>query len=291
MVDALIRAAGGVVHRVSRDRVEVAVVHRPRLDDWSLPKGKRRRGEHPIVNAHREVWEETGVRAVVGPRLPSVSYPVTMPDGTQTDKTVDYWAMSFAADDGFIPGDETDRMAWLPVDDALAQLTYERDVEVLKAFAQMPPLRDPVVLLRHASAGDQRDWDGPDDRRPLDAEGHARALVLEAVLSCFAPARLISAAPRRCVDTLVPLARRWDLPVTVDHAYDEGADPAAATAALVGFVAAPGTTVVCSQGKLIPPVLAGLTGGPAESYRTPKGRGWVLSFATNGLVVATDPLE
>ncbi len=288
----LIRAAGGVLHRASENGVELALIHRPRFDDWSLPKGKRKRGEHPILNAFREVWEETGVRPRVGARLPSISYQV--PNGGRlVDKTVDYWAMAAVRDDGFFPGEETDARVWLPTADAISRLTYERDVGVVRAFAAWPPLRRPIILVRHASAGERRNWTGPDDARPLDAPGATRARLLERVLSCFGPAQLVSAAPQRCLDTLAPLARRLSLTVVVDRAFDETADPCAAAAQVIDLIPRPGdgATVVCSQGKLIPPLLARVAGGTAEEYHTPKGRGWVLCFSDDRSLVTLDPLD
>ena len=93
-VDGLIRAAGGVgCRRGTQSRCEVALVHRPRYDDWTLPKGKLKRGEHPLVAACREVWEETGVQPRAAGRLPTVSYR-TGSGADEADKVVDYWAMT-----------------------------------------------------------------------------------------------------------------------------------------------------------------------------------------------------
>jgi 8-oxo-dGTP diphosphatase len=289
-VDDVIRAAGGVLHRRVGDRKEIAIVHRPRHDDWSLPKGKRKRGEHPVTNAYREVWEETGVRPVIGIRLPTVAYQVPVDASTMSDKTVDYWAMTPAAADGagFLPGDETDELVWLGVGDALSRLSYERDVTVVTAFAALPPVRPPIVLVRHASAGDRRTFVGDDDARPLDADGEALSAVLAPALNAFAPQRLVSAGPRRCQDTLAPLASLTELPVVVDHRFDEEADPTAAAAAVRELIG--DATVICSQGKLIPAVLSQLSGGTEAKYRTAKGDGWVLSFGDDSALVALDPL-
>jgi 8-oxo-dGTP diphosphatase len=273
------RAAGGVVWRTGTGGAqEVAIVHRPRYDDWSLPKGKLRRGENPIAGAYREVWEETGLRPSVGARLPTVHYDVWAL--TQlVEKVVDYWAMTVVADDGFEPGDETDALDWLPADVALARLSYPHDIKVLAAFTELPELRSPVVLVRHAPAG-KRGHHRPDRLRALDDKGRARAAALVAPLRCFAPTRLISATPRRCVQTLQPLASALELTVEPDAAFDEEADPHLAAKRLNGLAEHPGAVVVCSQGKLIPPALAALYGGPTSTYRTPKGSGWVLSFAS-----------
>jgi 8-oxo-dGTP diphosphatase len=290
-VDTLVQAAGGVLHRPDSSGARIAVVHRPRHDDWSLPKGKRKRGEHPVVNAYREVWEETGVRAYIGARLPSVAYQVPLNDGSWADKTVDYWAMTYAQDDGFAAGLETDELVWLSVADALPRLSYDRDVFVVKAFAALPALRAPIVLLRHGSAGERHEWSGPDDERPLDEAGRERSRALAAVLACFGPARLLSAAPRRCVDTLVPLGRASDLPVVVDHHFDDRADPGAAAVRLAELSGLDSATVISSQGKLIPAVLAELTGDRPEHYRTAKGNGWALSFGVDGSLVAVDVVD
>src|SRR4029079_18987123 len=105
---SVVRAAGGVVWRGGPPRaseVEVLLVHRPRYDDWPLPKGKLRRGEHPVVGACREVDEETRVRARVGGRLQSVSYPPVAAGGPAL-KVVDYWAMTVLERLDFSPGHE-----------------------------------------------------------------------------------------------------------------------------------------------------------------------------------------
>ena len=128
----MVRAAGGVVWRRSeRGAVEVLLVHRPRYDDWSFPKGKNDAGEDDLDCACREVQEETGVVATVGQELPSVTYR----DARGRPKLVRYWAMTVGADGGFEPGDEVDELAWVDLDEARRRLTYEHDVPVLEAFA------------------------------------------------------------------------------------------------------------------------------------------------------------
>jgi 8-oxo-(d)GTP phosphatase len=291
-VDALIRAAGGVLCRPGTHGPEIAIVHRPRLDDWSLPKGKLHRGEHPMVGACREVWEETGVRPVLTGRLPTVSYQV-IAGGQAMPKTVRYFVMRVDHDDGFVPGPETDLMAWLPAQQALQRLSYDRDVMVVSTLLRFPPAGPAVLLVRHATAGSAAGWSGPDLHRPLDSRGAARATALGEVLACFAPQRLLSAAPRRCQDTLAPLAATLGRPVEVEHAFDEDADPAYAVAALLSLAVADAgaVPVICSQGALIPALLAKLTGGDASQYVTAKGEGWLLGTGADGGLLTVDPLE
>jgi 8-oxo-dGTP pyrophosphatase MutT (NUDIX family) len=120
-----IEAAGGVVED---GEGRVLLVHRPRYDDWTLPKGKLDPGESFEDAALREVEEETGVRARLVRELPESHYTVA-----GRPKVVRYWLMEVESDGGFVPNDETDELRWLPPDEALALLSYARDVDVLSA--------------------------------------------------------------------------------------------------------------------------------------------------------------
>ena len=122
-----IEAAGGVV---VDDDGRVAVVHRPKYDDWTLPKGKLDPGETFEEAALREVWEETGLRCTLVRELPSTDYTVR-----DRPKVVRYWQMSVVEDPGFAPNSEVDELRWLSPADAAALLTYDRDKEVLEAAA------------------------------------------------------------------------------------------------------------------------------------------------------------
>jgi 8-oxo-dGTP diphosphatase len=128
--EAAVLAAGAVVWRRSPfgGYVEVALVHRPKYDDWSFPKGKLHRGESPRQGALREVKEETGLDCVLGEPLPTRRYLVR-----GRPKEVRYWA---AAPTGgsFTSNDEVDRMVWLPVTAARGRLTHERDRPLLDAL-------------------------------------------------------------------------------------------------------------------------------------------------------------
>ncbi|MEH0840961.1 NUDIX hydrolase [Micromonospora sp. CPCC 205711] len=282
-----IRAAGGVVWRPAADGVQVCLVHRPRYGDWSLPKGKLERGEHPLLAAVREVAEETDVRAVPQVRLPTVGYR-----SEGLPKTVDYWSMLAVGVGGFQPGTEVDDVRWLDVDEAIRLVSYPHDAEVLAAFAALPRVTGTVALVRHAHAGRRATWSGPDIGRPLDAEGWAQAAALAPLVALVRPTRLLSASPRRCVQTLDPTAALLDLPIEICGDLDEPApgqqadECALAAAARLAGLAATGEPVgVCSQGKVIPGALERLT-GRADDFTTPKGGGWLLAFAADRLVAA-----
>src|SRR3954454_16096370 len=152
-------AAGTVLWRATNGGPLVALVHRPKYDDWGLPKGKLDNGESLAACALRETWEETGVRARLGSRLGDVRYRV--PEGS---KLVRYWSAEALELPDFTPNGEIDEMLWLPPAEATAQLSYAHDVDVLEQFAQPASV---LLLVRHAKAGSRKDWDGDDDLRPL----------------------------------------------------------------------------------------------------------------------------
>ncbi|GLY21088.1 putative hydrolase MutT/NUDIX [Micromonospora sp. NBRC 101691] len=282
----MIRAAGGVAWRpAAGGGTEVCLVHRPRYGDWSLPKGKLEPGEHPLLAALREVAEEADVQGVPQVRLPSVSYR-----SEGRPKVVDYWSLRAGAGGGFQAGTEVDEVRWLPVAAALDLVSYPHDAEVLRAFAALPPVTGTVVLVRHARAGARGTWSGPDTARPLDATGWTQARMLARLVAAIRPVRLVSAAPRRCVQTLGPLAESLDLPIEVDRDLDEpeaGQQPVeralAAAARLTALAASDGPVVACSQGKVIPPALERLT-GRSDDFTTAKGGGWLLAFTADGML-------
>ncbi len=270
--------------RPSAGGPQVCLVHRPRYDDWSLPKGKLDAGEHPLAAAVREVWEETSVRGAAQVRLSPARYQTR----DRSPKIVDYWSMRAVEEARFRPNNEVDEVRWLSVPAATGLASYRHDAEVLAEFAALPPLAGLVLFVRHAYAGERDGWPGPDSVRPLDHTGQTQAEALADLLALFQPTRLISASPRRCVQTLAPLAKAVDLPIEVESVFDETAheqDPAAAAARLPSLAGLSPVTVVCSQGQVIKRTMPQLTGrGTAIEYATPKGTGWVLPYSAGGLL-------
>jgi 8-oxo-dGTP pyrophosphatase MutT (NUDIX family) len=126
-VSAVVEAAGGVV---LDGEGRVALVHRPRYDDWSLPKGKLDAGESFEEAALREVEEETGMRC----RLAAELEPVRYRDNKGRPKLVRYWLMEVEHDPGFVPNDEVDDLRWVPPSEAAALLTYPHDAELMRAL-------------------------------------------------------------------------------------------------------------------------------------------------------------
>ena len=212
-----IPAAGALLWRPGEQGPEVVLVHRPRYDDWSFPKGKCLPGEHVLITAVREVAEETEIEITLGRKLRTVRY---LSDGRP--KQVDYWAARPAAQAvgggagepaapaPFTPNEEVDQLAWLPLTAAGDRLSYQHDTEVLGEFASAPAATTAIILVRHASARNKKAWQNaghPDDlTRPLTPLGHVQAKLLAQILSCFGPARVISSPAERCLATVEPYA-------------------------------------------------------------------------------------
>lgn len=274
----MIKAAGAVLWRDAGGNVEVALVHRQRYDDWSLPKGKLDHGETIPACAVREISEETGYACVLGRHLRQVSYEVR-----SVPKTVDYYAAQ-AVSGSFVPNEEVDELRWLAVDDASALLTYEPDRAVLAEFARLPADLLVVLLVRHAKAGKRSEWDGDDDLRPLSDAGWQQAAALRSLLPLWAPTRVHTAPRVRCVDTVRHVASDLSVDMVEEPRLSEEGywpDPEAGLVRLLEVVADEGRAVVSSQGGVIPSVvetLADLGGLRLPEIRCKKGSVWVLAL-------------
>ena len=287
----IIEAAGAVLWRDGPGALEVAVVHRPKYDDWSLPKGKLLPDEHVLLGALREVTEETGHRAVPGRPLGEVRY-----DTAEGPKRVRYWAARAVAG-SFEPTREVDRLRWLPLDQAGSLLDADRDREVLDAFAAAPVSTTATLVLRHASAGDRTAWTGPDRDRPLDQRGRRQAEALVGLLTSYAVTEVRSADVLRCHDTLAPFAATAGAAVSVDERLGaEGfrRDPRAGVDVLHALAAGGLASATCSQREVIPGLLARLCtrlGTPTEDTdvgQIPRGAAHVLHVAGGGRLVARE---
>jgi 8-oxo-(d)GTP phosphatase len=278
-----------VLWRPAAHDIEVLLVHRPKYDDWSLPKGKREPGEHVLLTAVREVIEETSVRPVLGPRLRTAEY---LAHGRP--KQVDYWS-ALSTHDKAAPSNEIDAVSWLPLPQALDRISYPHDAEVITSL--QPRATVPLILVRHASAGHRNDWVGDDQLRPLDFEGAMDAMALADLLYCFAPrARVISSPAVRCIESVQPYATRFGGSVEAEavlalpgraHDFPSGRTDQADTLwhLFRDLVAADRPVVVCLHRENLPLALAAacsVLGAPppaASDLSLPKGGFWVLHVA------------
>lgn len=265
-----VRAAGAVLWRRVGDGVEVALVHRPRYGDWSLPKGKLEPGEHPLAAAAREVWEETGYRVALGRPLGAQRYPVSTADGRTVPKIVHYWA-GRALDGVHVPGAEVDALHWLAPEEAAARLSYPRDRELLTSFTAVDVDTTAVVLLRHAHAVGKSRWKKPDVERPLSTRGRGQAAALVGVLVALGPLQARSSPAQRCLETIAPYAERAEAAVVADSRLareaGEGGGPAEVAVEALRAAAAGTGTLLCTHREDLPGLLialgeAGLPGAP-----------------------------
>lgn len=281
-------AAGGVLWRPQDTTgiAEIAVVHRPRYDDWSLPKGKLERGETEPVAAVREIEEETGFHAHLGRRLTSVSYPVK-----DTTKKVRYWAAR-SVGGAFAANDEVDDLKWLPLEQAMSQVDYALDRKVLRRFGKLPVDTTTVLVVRHATAGSKSRYSGDDRKRPLDKHGRAQAESLVDLLLAFGAGELFAADRVRCHQTLGPLAEELGVPVISETALTAEAyadKPKRGRQRVLEIAETASHPVICTQGEVIPDLIAWWCerdGVRPDKSRNRKGSTWVLTLAGGRLVSA-----
>ncbi|GAA3235399.1 NUDIX hydrolase [Actinocorallia longicatena] len=282
-----VRAAGAILWRPGPAGVQVALVHRPKYDDWSFPKGKAKSAEHILRTVRRELREETGATVRLGSRLPSVSY---LKDGRP--KRVDYWSAEVLAAGAFRPNDEIDEVRWASVPEALAVLSYEHDESLLRTWSGLPRTTRPVVVLRHASAGEKRFWQGADFLRPLDPRGRWEAAELAALLQAYAPLKLISSTTQRCIETMLPFAATGSPTgsITTDPHFTVGSPwLAEAVPHFRTLLREPHDgLLVCTHGELVPDLIhtlcAVFDAKTPEDPALRKGAFWVFHVTSDALV-------
>lgn len=236
------RAAGALVWREKGGDLQVLLVHRPRYNDWSFPKGKLESGESLCTCAVREVAEETGVQVRLEQPLETIRY--RLGDGTR--KEVRYWAAReldrgspALAARGRIPRasrSEIDGVQWMGVKEARKRLDHAIDRDLLGSLVDLweDDKLDTwtLVLVRHARAVKRSVWNRPKKRtaeqdeatRPLTGDhGRARARALAPILAAYGVGRAISSPWRRCCDTMAPYCRAAGLKLELEPAITEHA--------------------------------------------------------------------
>ena len=247
----VIKAAGGLVFRVSaKGNLKILVAHRPRYDDWGLPKGKADPGESPEETAVREVLEETGYQCRVVAPMGTTRYRVS--GGV---KQVTWFAMRpLPGSPGFEKNSEVDEIKWVSRKRAPTVLDYENDRELVAAPGLKRLARTGTLfLMRHATAGDRSTWRGVDAIRPLTKKGRRQALAMAETLAPRGIERIYTSPYTRCVQSVEPLADAIGAKVVEHDALAEGPDVDAAydlCDELVGYNA-----VLCSHGDVIPAVI------------------------------------
>jgi 8-oxo-dGTP diphosphatase len=257
---AFVVAAGAVVLRREDGVPEVLLVHRPKYDDWTIPKGKLDPGEDARTAAVREVLEETGVHVRLGPPLPDQTYEFRNGTGMRT-KLVHYWVGRVRSGDGadYAPNEEIDEVRWVDVEKAAGLLTHERDHQTLADALQFARTTHPLLVVRHAQARPRKTWEGDDRERPLSDEGERQSARLVPTLEAYGVERLVSSSSRRCWTTLAPYGVAADLGVEVTDALsEEDATPERVTEEVEWLLEHPGPLALCSHRPVLPLVLDAL---------------------------------
>lgn len=272
-----VHAAGAVLWRPNRAAgggIEIGVVHRPKYDDWSLPKGKVDPGEHLVACAVREVLEETGHAVRLGAPVGIQQYPVL-----DVPKRVHYWAAR--ADDSAPPWPgtvEIDRLQFVAATRAAGRLTHERDVQLVADAAELigdpPRVTSPLVVLRHAKALPRKRWRGTDPERPLDPKGMAQADRLAVLLACYGVERVVSSDSLRCLDTVRPFATAARVhvelePRVTEEAHADGAGRDGVADAVHEVLTDPRPTVLCSHRPVLPDIVRALGALPPHPFAAP----------------------
>ena len=254
-----ILAAGAVVWRKNADHsVSVVLIHRPRYDDWSLPKGKLEPGEMLISCAYREVIEETNLKIKLGPFIGTTEYFV--PDGL---KQVSFWAAQMVGEDQpFHANNEVDEMIWVSIQEGVDKLTRDNDREILEKFLSVPFDSHSFVMLRHAKALARQEWQGDDDDRPLELTGQLQSKRMLSIYQVFGLESIYTSDAVRCLDTVSGLARALQLEPKVsqqlsEYTFKKNKDKAIEF--VKDLIKLEETILICSHNPVLPRMLEQLT--------------------------------
>lgn len=208
-----IHAAGCLCWRRSAGELQVLVIHRPRYDDWSWPKGKQDDGETLPETAVRELREEVGLSVRLGVPLPAIRYQVK-----DQWKLVKYWAAEISPSVEAKPDrNEVDELRWVSAERARSMLTNDDDREPLDELVRL--YRDgtlatrPVIVVRHAKAKPRSSWQRAEGDRPLAATGKRQALAVTRLLAAWQPRRVHTSPWLRCMSTVIPFAKKYNAKV------------------------------------------------------------------------------
>ena len=289
----MIRAAGALLWRETPDQnIEIALIHRPRYGDWTLPKGKIESGETALQCAYRELFEETGIKAKFTRQLGSVEY-----DENGLRKRVIFWSAQCAMDaSAFVSNEEVDQLRWLTPDEAAEEATYATDVEMISNFLAEERHTDTLIILRHTKALERGDWDEPDSQRTLDEVGFDQAQLLIKHLEPFAIDEVYTSDYTRCVQTVTPFAHARGLTITSVPSLNEETfyeDPTRAVSFANALKQDEMNILICSHNPVIPTMLRGILNTKLKNkdlIKLEPGDAWIV-HRIKGEIVALDYLS
>ena len=285
-------AAGSVIWRKRDNQIQIALVHRPRYDDWSLPKGKQDPGEPLIACAYRETLEETNLKVSFGPYIGDIEYFVA--EGL---KKVYYWSARLADDSPeFHPNEEVDLLEWHSLQDAIEKSTRDSDREIIEKFVNIPFDSYPLIMLRHAKALEREEWQGEDEDRPLEQLGQQQARRMLSLYQVYGLTQIHTSDAVRCHDTVEQMAKALGIALTItnkvsEYTWKKNKEKAIDYAKDLIKINEP--IILCSHNPVLPRMMEKLTKKIDFDYPSNKlqpGESWILHH--NGKkVVQIDRLE
>ncbi len=287
----MIRAAGALLWReIAAGEIEIALVHRPRYDDWSLPKGKIDENETALACAYREVFEETGIKARFTRQLGAVEY-----EDNGAQKRVKYWVAQALGASDFVANEEVDQLRWLNPTDSIELATHQSDKEMIERFLEIEGPTDTLIILRHTKALERGDWDGDDSLRTLNENGIAQAQALINHLAPFAIDEIYTSDFTRCVQTVSPLGESRGLVVSKVPSLNEAtfeSDPERSISFANALKQDERNILICSHNPVIPTMLRGILNTKLKNkdlIKLEPGDAWLV-HRVKGEIVALDYL-
>jgi 8-oxo-dGTP diphosphatase len=287
----VIRAAGALLWReIAAGEIEIALVHRPRYDDWSLPKGKIDENETALACAYREVFEETGIKARFTRQLGAVEY-----EDNGAQKRVKYWVAQALGASDFVANEEVDQLRWLKPTDSIELATHQSDKEMIERFLEIEGPTDTLIILRHTKALERGDWDGDDSLRTLNENGIAQAQALINHLAPFAIDEIYTSDFTRCVQTVSPLGESRGLVVSKVPSLNEAtfeSDPERSISFANALKQDERNILICSHNPVIPTMLRGILNTKLKNkdlIKLEPGDAWLV-HRVKGEIVALDYL-
>jgi 8-oxo-dGTP diphosphatase len=287
----VIRAAGALLWReIAAGEIEIALVHRPRYDDWSLPKGKIDEDETALACAYREVFEETGIKARFTRQLGAVEY-----EDNGAQKRVKYWVAQALGASDFVANEEVDQLRWLNPTDSIELATHQSDKEMIERFLEIEGPTDTLIILRHTKALERGDWDGDDSLRTLNENGIAQAQALINHLAPFAIDEIYTSDFTRCVQTVSPLGESRGLVVSKVPSLNEAtfeSDPERSISFANALKQDERNILICSHNPVIPTMLRGILNTKLKNkdlIKLEPGDAWLV-HRVKGEIVALDYL-
>lgn len=289
----MIRAAGALLWRENANReIEIALIHRPKYDDWTLPKGKIEEGETALQCAYRELLEETGIKAAFTRQLGTVEYLES-----EQRKRVIFWAARCSLEaSAFKENEEVDEMLWLSSEDALKVATHGSDREMIENFKGQEQHTDTLIILRHTKALERGDWDEEDSQRTLSEVGFDQAQLLLKHLEPFAIDEIYSSDYVRCVQTVTPLAHSRGLALTQVPSLNEATfdeDPLRSVSFANALKQDEKNILICSHNPVIPTMLRGILNTKLKNkdlIKLEPGDAWIV-HRVRGEIVGLDYLS